>query len=464
MIRFTWELIVILQKNDVIKAYIESTGFEGEGIARVDGYPIFVRYAAEGDTAEIRILRANKNYAFGKVERIIESSEYRREPACTGYGKCGGCSMMHISYDKQLQVKSQTVTNNLRKIAHLNEDEYEFEGIIGADEFNYRNKAQFPLTMEDGKAVYGFYAPGSHRVVKCSECKIQDERINCVADAVLEYINENKISIYDEKTGKGIVRHIYIRTSDGGDIMAVIVTNSKKELSFKDKLIEKLNAIDGMASIMQNINTRSDNIIMGYNNICLWGKSSIELKLGDLNFNVSPNSFFQVNTKQTEKLYAKALEYAGLTGNETVFDLYCGVGSISMYMAKYAAKVYGVEIIEDAVVNAKANARLNGIDNAEFYSGDCAEVVDKLMSNGVNADVVVVDPPRKGCDIELLNLINDIAPERLVYVSCNSATLARDIEELKKYGYKAEKVTAVDLFPQTHHVECCVLLCRESQI
>lgn len=453
-------MIVILRKNDIIEAYIESTGFEGEGIARVDGYPIFVRYAAEGDKAEIRVLKANKNYAFGKVERIITPSEHRREPACSAYGKCGGCSMMHISYDKQLQVKAHTVTNNLRKIGHLTEDDYTFEGIIGAEEFNYRNKAQFPIAIEDGKAVYGFYAPGSHRVVKCSDCKIQNETINRVADAVLEYINDNNVSVYDEKNGKGIVRHIYVRISDGGDVMAVIVANSKKEIPFKDKLIEKLASINGMASIIQNINTRRDNIIMGYENICLWGKSSIELTLGDLRFNVSPNSFFQVNTKQTEKLYAKALEYAELTGDETVFDLYCGVGSISLYMAKSASKVYGVEIVEDAVINAKANASLNGIDNAEFYAGDCTKVVGELMSSGAKADVVVVDPPRKGCDAELLKLINEISPERLVYVSCNSATLSRDIEELKQYGYKLEKATAVDLFPQTHHIECVSKLMR----
>lgn len=419
-----------------------------------------MRYAAEGDRAKIRILKANKNYAFGKVEDIITPSDNRREPVCASFGRCGGCTMMHINYDKQLNVKAHTVINNLRKVAHLNEDDYLFEGIIGGDEYNYRNKAQFPLTVDNGKAVYGFYAPGSHRVVKCSDCKIQNEKINRVADAVLEYINENNISVYDEKTGKGIMRHIYVRASQQGRLMAVVVANSKKEIPFKEKLIEKLTSVDGVTGIIQNINTRPDNIIMGYENILLWGQESLELILGDLRFNVSPNSFFQVNAKQAEKLYDKALEYASLTGKENVFDLYCGVGSISLYLAKSAAKVYGVEIVEDAVKNAKANAKLNSIENAEFYAGDCTAIVNNLIEKGIKADVVVVDPPRKGCDAALLKLINDISPKRLVYVSCNSATLARDIEEMKKYGYKLIKVAAVDMFPQSAHVECCALLCR----
>ncbi len=451
-----------MRKNDIIEVDIESTGFEGEGIARVDGYPVFVRYAAEGDRAKIRILKANKSYAFGKVEEILVPSSQRRDPLCESFGKCGGCTMMHLDYEKQLSVKTQTVINNLRKIAHLKDGDYEFDGIIGSVEYNYRNKAQFPLTMDGDKAVYGFYAPLSHRVVKCSGCKIQNEKINMVADAVLEYINENNISVYDEKTGKGIIRNIYVRSSQQGNIMAVIVTNSKKEVPHKDRLIKKLTDIDGVISIVQNINLRSDNIILGYDNILLWGSDTIELTLGDLRFNVSPNSFFQVNAKQTEKLYSKAREYASLTGKETIFDLYCGVGSISLFMARDAFKVYGVEIVEDAVENAKENARINGIENADFYAGDCTKVVDKLMSDGVKADVVVVDPPRKGCDAELLKLINEISPDRVVYVSCNSSTLARDIEELKQYGYKLKKVTAVDLFPQTPHVECCVLLCRKE--
>ncbi len=447
-------VIVILRKNDIIEAYIDSTGYEGEGIAKVDGYPVFVRHAAEGDRLKIRILKANKNYGFGKTEEIIEPSAFRRDAVCSSFGRCGGCTMMHIDYEKQLAIKANTVTNNLRKIAHLNEEDYVFEGISGGDEYGYRNKAQFPVALENGVAVCGFYAPGSHRVVKCSDCKIQNEQINAVAREILNYINENHVSVYDEKTGKGIVRHIYVRTSRNGQIMAVIVANSKKELPFKEKLIEKLAVIDGVTSVIQNINLRSDNVVMGNNNITLWGRDGIVLTLNELQFKVSPNSFFQVNPKQTEKLYAKALEYAGLTGSENVFDLYCGVGSISLYMARNAKRVYGVEIVEDAVKNAKENAVLNGISNAEFYAGDCTEAVHKLVADGASADVVVVDPPRKGCDGELLKLINDISPKRLVYVSCNSATLARDADELKKYGYKLIKAAAFDLFPQSAHVEC----------
>ena len=371
--------------------------------------------------------------------------------------------MMHICYEKQLSVKKQTVVNNLRKIAHLNDNDYVFDGIIGADEYNYRNKAQFPLSVENGKAVYGFYAPGSHRVVKCDNCKIQNPKINQVADAVLKYVNENNISVYDERTQKGFLRHIYVRCAKNGDFILVLVTSTSKGFQSIDSLITKLSELGGMIGIVQNVNKRHDNVIMGDKNIVLYGESQINMTIGNLKFLVSPNSFFQVNTDQTEKLYGRALKYADLNGKETVFDLYCGVGSISLFLAQSAKKVYGVEIVEDAILNARKNAEINGIDNAEFFAGDCTEVVDGLIEKGVKADTVVVDPPRKGCDGELLNLINKISPEKIVYVSCNSSTLARDISLLSDFGYKLERVTAVDMFPQTAHVECCVLLCREEK-
>ena len=451
-----------MKKNDIINVYIQSSGFEGEGIARVDGLPVFIRGGAVGDHADIRILKVNKNFAFGKIEKVTQPSPFRREPVCKTFGKCGGCTMAHITYDKQLEIKKNTVTSNLRKIAHLSEGDYLFEGIDGADsEYNYRNKAQFPVAYSEGKAVFGFFAPGSHRVIPCTRCNIQDDKINVVAEAVLDYINENNVSVYDENTGKGIIRHIYVRTSVSGDIMTVIVTNTSKPLPFCEKLIEKLSNIEGMKSIIQNTNTRGDNIIMGNKNTLLWGDDKIILTLGDLKFYVSPNSFFQVNPGQTEKLYAKALEYALLTGTETVFDLYCGVGSISLFMAEKAKEVYGVEIVDDAIENAKANAEINGIENTSFYSGDCTDIVDKLMKQGKTADVVVVDPPRKGCDPNLLQLINNISPKRVVYVSCNSSTFARDTVHLSQFGYTLKKVSAVDLFPQTAHVECVGLFTRK---
>lgn len=371
--------------------------------------------------------------------------------------------MMHIKYEKQLEVKKNTVINNLRKIAHLSEDDYEFDGIIPSDEYAYRNKAQFPVAMENGKAVYGFYASGSHRVVRCEECKIQNEKINRTAEAVLEYINENRISVYDEKTGKGLIRHIYVRASADGKAIVTLIVNSRSELPFKEKLVEKLTAVGGVAGIVQNVNMRSDNVILGNENITLFGNADIELSVDGLRFTVSPHSFFQVNLKQTERLYAKALEYAELSGSETVFDLYCGVGSISLYMARSAKTVYGVEIVEAAVENAKVNARLNGIENARFYAGDCTKIVDKLVGEGKKADVVVVDPPRKGCDNELFELIDKLSPEKLVYVSCNSATLARDIGCLEKIGYSLKRVSAVDMFPQTAHVECVALITKANQ-
>ena len=256
------------------------------------------------------------------------------------------------------------------------------------------------------------------------------------------------------------MRHIYIRSNENGEYVVVLVANSKKAIPYADKLYEKLSSIDGLVGIVQNVNMRTDNVIMGYENITLWGDDKLTLSLGDVKFRVSPNSFFQVNLNQTEKLYDKALEYADLSGDENVFDLYCGVGSISLFLSKRAGKVYGVEIVEDAIENARNNAIINGISNAEFYAGDCTEIVENLVREGVTADVVVVDPPRKGCDAKLLELIEKISPQKLVYVSCNSATLARDVDKLKEYGYQLKKVTAVDMFPQTSHVECCVLLCR----
>ena len=451
----------MLKKNDVIEVTIDATGYEGEGIAHVDGIPVFVRYAAEGDRLMIRIVKTNKKFAFGIVDKILEPSEDRVNPACASFGKCGGCAMMHVTYEKQLQVKKNTVLNNLRKIAHLGADDYIFDELIGSEQYNYRNKAQFPLSVENGKAFYGFYAPGSHRVVKCGECSIQNKKINDVVKATLEYINENSVSVYDEKAKTGFLRHVFVRTSENGDFVLTLVTNGEKELPQKEKLVEKLKALGGLKGVVQNINTRSDNIIMGDKNVLIFGNEKLTMNLSDLKFNVSPNSFFQVNINQTEKLYKKALDYAGLTGNETVFDLYCGVGSISLFLAQSAKMVYGVEIVEDAVENAKANAELNKIENAKFFCGDCPKIVKELVANGVGADVVIVDPPRKGCDDSLLDLIKTISPKKVVYVSCNSATLARDVDILSQYGYKLKKLSAVDMFPQTAHVECVALLVNE---
>jgi 23S rRNA (uracil1939-C5)-methyltransferase len=314
--------------------------------------------------------------------------------------------------------------------------------------------------MHKGKAVCGFYKNKTHEIVPVKNCHIQNDAINTAVSVVLEFINEYKVPVYDEKTHKGIVRHIYVRSTTNDELMVVLVCNSKQAIKnsdiLKDKLLQKVK----LKSLVQNINTVKSNVVLGYENITLWGESSVITEVGGIKFNVSPNSFFQVNYEQMKKLYNKAKEYAGLDKTQTVFDLYCGVGSISLFMADACKKVVGVEIVPPAIENAKLNAKINNTDNAEFFCGDCGEVVEKLINNGYRADVVIVDPPRKGCDEKTLALINTISPQKLVYVSCNSATLARDVAILKDYGYVLKKACAVDLFPNSTHVECCALLCR----
>ena len=368
---------------------------------------------------------------------------------------------MHLGYDAQLKFKSDLVHSNLTRIGGYNDDEFQYEPIVGADnEYAYRNKAQFPVGMRGGRAVCGFYLPKSHIIAPCESCLIQDERINTAVGFVMDYIRSSKISVYDEKAHKGIVRHIYVRLGDG-EIMAAIVTNSERRLEGTDGLVQKLSTL-GKVTLVQNINTKRTNVILGEKNIILFGDGYIHISLDDLRFKVSPHSFFQVNTAQMQKLYAKALEYAAPTKDDTVFDLYCGVGSISIYMARSAKSVVGVEIVPDAIDNAKDNAKLNNIDNAHFYCGDCTEVVESLACEGKSADIAVVDPPRKGCDEKLLELLKDMNPRKIVYVSCNSATLARDVKVLREFGYAMTKACAVDMFPQSSHVETVVLLQRQN--
>ena len=429
----------------------------GEGIGKAeDGYPLFVSGAVTGDTVEAVVTKTNKTYGFAKIRKITEPSQHRAKPACRYFEKCGGCSVMHMDYELQLETKKNLVVNNLAKIGQYPEGSYTFEGIIGAESpFNYRNKAQFPVGIEKGKAVCGFYQKSSHTIVPCENCMIQDESINTAVSIVMEFIRKHKLRIYNEKNHTGIIRHIYVRHGGGEEnpLMVVIVANSAAPLPHSHELAEMLLEKVNLKSLVQNINTAKSNTVLGYENITLWGEDAIGASLGDIEFVISPNSFFQVNYAQMEKLYSKAKEYAQLDGSQTVFDLYCGVGSISLFMADKARKVVGVEIVDAAIENAKINAKTNNIQNAEFHCGDCPKVVDKLIKDGYSPDVVVVDPPRKGCDEEMLSLINTMHPEKLVYVSCNSSTLARDVKILKDYGYALEKCCAVDMFPHSMHVE-----------
>ncbi len=451
-----------MDKNKIYCGKVIDFTVSGDGVVRIDGtYPVFVAGAVVGDEIDFKLTKINKTYGFGKIERIVVPSPFRCEPECKSFKGCGGCTLMHADYECQKEFKSKLVLGNIVRISGTEPESFEYEGIIGADSaFYYRNKAQFPVGKKGKSVVCGFYAPKSHDIIPCEECKIQNKVINSAVKTAMDVIRKNKITAYDEKTHKGIIRHIYARYGEeNGELMVCIVTNSKRKLSCADELVKALEPL-GLKSLVQNVNTSKTNVILGEENIVLCGNDSINIKIDDLTFKVNPHSFFQVNTAQMKKLYSKTLEYAGISSDDTVFDLYCGVGSISLYLAKKAKKVIGVEIVPQAIENAKENAVLSGIGNAEFYCGDCTEVVHRLIENGEKADVVVVDPPRKGCDENLLNLIEQISPRKVVYVSCNSSTLARDIEILKEKGYNLKKACAVDMFPNTCHVETVVLLSK----
>ena len=453
----------MIDKNKTYECEITDLTVNGDGVAKINAYPLFVKGAIPGDKLIIKPTKLNKTYGFAKIIKLLTPSGQRRKPPCSAFSKCGGCLLMHQNYEGQLKFKSDFVLSNILKFGGFTPDDFLYEEIIPCDnEFFYRNKAQFPVRKEGSKTVCGFYEPKSHSVIDCTDCYIQNSVINKAVEKTLFFVKENKIDAYNEETHTGVLRHIYIRYSqENKELMVVLVTNSKKRIKNVSYLVNMLSPL-GLKSLVQNINTKKTNVVLGDEDIILWGEEHIIMQVDDLKFKVSPKSFFQVNTPQMKKLYKKALEYATLNGSQTVFDLYCGVGSISLYMAKKAKKVIGVEIVPSAIENAKENASLNGVTNAEFYCGDCTEVVENLISKGEKADVVVIDPPRKGCDEKLLNLINNISPEKIVYVSCNSATLGRDLKILKAFGYKLHKSCAVDLFPQSTHCEAVAVLERLS--
>lgn len=451
----------MVEKNKIYNSDVIDLTVGGDGIVKLDGYPVFVAGAVPGDYVSFKITKTNKTYGFGKLVDIITPSKDRRAPLCPSFSGCGGCSLMHMDYSAQIKYKSDFVLSNLTRIGGYSADDFNYEQIVGADdEYFYRNKAQFPVGLYGGRAVCGFYLPKSHIISPCEKCYIQDKRINTAMEIVMEYIRQNRIAPYDEKTHSGVVRHIYVRCGTD-ELMVVIVTNSAKRLNDAGTLANRLSSL-GRVCLIQNINTKCTNVILGDKNIVLSGKGYIHISIDGLKFKVSPHSFFQVNTAQMQKLYSKALEYADLSGSETVFDLYCGVGSISLYMARRTKRVIGVEIVPDAIVNAKENAVLNNITNADFYCGDCTEVVETLLGSGEKADVAIVDPPRKGCDEKLLALLKTMNPKRIVYVSCNSATLARDASVLREFGYKLTKACAVDMFPQSSHCEAVALMVRTA--
>ena len=452
-------------KNEEYILDIVSQGYEGEGVAKIDSYPIFIEGALKGEKVKVKIVKVNKNFAYGKLLEVIEKSEGRVEPKCKYFKKCGGCKLQHMNYETQLDFKWERVKDCIKKIGGLSEDLVEYP--IGMEEnpYKYRNKVQLPIGMDKSKPVLGFYAPRSHDIIDIEECLIQEEDANKISKITREWIEEFNImpAFVDGKFNKkGLLRHVMIRKGfKTGEVMVVIVA-TRKDLKHIDELIKKLEFhVEGLKSVVLCVNAKDTNVILTPECYTLWGEDYIQDYIGDFRFNISPLSFFQVNPMQTEVLYNKVLEYAELTGKETVFDAYCGTGSITLFLSQKAKKVYGVEIVEPAIINARENAKMNNVSNTEFFVGKSEEVIPKLIKEGVKADVIVVDPPRKGCDIKLLKAIGETKPERVVYVSCDPSTLARDLKILDELGYKTEKVQPVDMFPQTAHIENIAKLVRK---
>ncbi|WP_202708466.1 23S rRNA (uracil(1939)-C(5))-methyltransferase RlmD [Sporosalibacterium faouarense] len=455
-------MTVPVKKNEVKEIEIINLNHKGQGVGKIDSFTVFVNGGLIGDKIEVKIILVKKNYAVGKMIKLIEPSKNRIQPKCSVADICGGCQLQGLSYEVQLDIKTDKVKNDIERIGKL--DGVQIHNTIGMKTpYNYRNKAQFPVGMSADGVKIGFYERGTHDIVDIKSCVIQHDLNDKVLDIVRTYMNENNIKPYNEKTREGIIRHVLTKTAFATeDIMVVIITNGK-ELPYREKLIDSLTSeLSNIKSIVQNINTSRNNRILGKKSKTLHGEDKIVDYIGELKFKISAESFFQVNPMQTEVLYNKALEYANLTGNETVFDLYCGIGSISLFLAKKAKKVYGVEIVDQAIKDARENAKINSITNAEFHTGKAEEVFPKLYSQGVNADVVVVDPPRKGCDQEVLDTIVNMQPDRVVYVSCNPSTLARDLKYLDEKGYKTVEVQPVDMFPHTMHVETVVRIQRQN--
>ncbi|HAT4124809.1 TPA: 23S rRNA (uracil(1939)-C(5))-methyltransferase RlmD [Clostridium perfringens] len=447
----------MVEKNKEYIFDIISQGYEGEGIAKIDNkYPIFIEGALKGEKVKVRIVKVNKNFAYGKLIEVLEASEERVNPPCAIYKRCGGCKIQHASYKAQLDFKWDRVKDCVSKIGKLDPSIVKYP--LGMENpWRYRNKVQLPIGLINGEVKIGFFAPRSHDIIDMESCLIQDEIGDKVVKLTREWIEKFNIRPYNvdgEYDEKGIVRHIMIRRGfTTNEVMVVLVTNGEK-LPHKEEFVDLMvKNIPGIKSVIQNINSKKTNVILGLESKTLWGEDTISDYIGDFRFNISPLSFFQVNPTQTEVLYGKALEYANLTGNEEVFDAYCGTGTITLFLSQKAKKVYGVEIIPQAIDNAWINAKENKVENVEFFVGESEVVIPDLINKGVKADVVVVDPPRKGCDKKLLDAITNINAKKIVYVSCDPSTLGRDLKVLEENGYKTLEVQPVDMFPNTSHVE-----------
>ena len=468
-----------MKKNDTAAVKITDIGVNGEGIGKVDGYTLFIKDAVIGDTVEAKVMKAKKNYGYARLMKVLSPSPDRVTPRCEFARKCGGCQIQEMSYGRQLAFKEQKVRGNLERIGGFPKELLDrvMEPVLGMEEpFGYRNKAQFPFgTDKEGNPVTGFYAGRTHDIIPNTDCALGAPVNREILETILGFMKKYQIPSYDEKTGNGLIRHVLIRCGSAtGEIMVCLVVNGE-EIPHADALIDRLAEMPGMTSITLSPNTRRTNVIMGDSFKVLWGQGYITDYIGNIKYQISPLSFYQVNPVQTEKLYSLAMEYADLKGGETVWDLYCGIGTISLFLAQKAGKVYGVEIIPQAIDDARKNAEINGIENAEFFVGKAEEVLPRWYRENegaeaglrgdrsrARADVIVVDPPRKGCDEALLDTIVKMQPEKVVYVSCDPATLARDLKVLCGKGYELERVRAVDMFPMTVHVETVVMLSHKK--
>ena len=446
------------QKNELAVVTIEDMGSDGFGIGKVDGFALFVKDAVVGDRVEARIVKSKKNYAYARLEKVIEPSPFRVEPKCAYHRQCGGCQLQALSYEKQLEYKREKVRNQLIRIGGFSDPEV--LPVLGMEEpFRYRNKAQFPFGRDrEGRIVTGFYAGRTHHIVPNADCLLGVPENRRILETIADFMEKEGIAPYEEASGEGLVRHVLIRKGFAtGELMVCLVINGEA-LPGVDGLADLLFQIPGMTSLTLNVNTKNTNVILGDKLIPVRGRTYITDRIGDVYYRISPLSFYQVNPVQTKRLYETALSYAGLSGTEVVWDLYCGIGTISLFLAQKAGRVYGVEVVPQAVEDARENAKLNGLENVEFYLGKAEEVLpEQYRENGIRADVIVVDPPRKGCDRACLDTMISMEPKRIVYVSCNPATQARDLQLLDG-KYKVKAVQPVDMFPHTHHVENVVLL------
>ncbi len=445
-----------MKKNDIVELNIVDITLDGSGVGKLDGLAVFVPNAVTGDVLLVKILKVKSNLAYGKIEEIITPSPLRQNTDCSISQRCGGCSFRHITYAAELNIKENTVKNNFKRLARI---DVLLEPIFSGEQYRYRNKAQYPVSVVDGDVKVGFYSNHTHRVVPCENCLLQPEEFSKIADVIVNFIKKYNISVYNEADKQGLVRHLYLRKAvETKQIMVCLVINGN-DLPYSDELVKALRQADyGITSVMLNHNLRDTNVIMGDKCTVLYGDDHITDVLCGVKVKISPLSFYQVNHFVAEKLYEKAAEYVE-PNDKTIIDLYCGAGTIGLSMAKKAKKIYGVEIVPEAVEDAKFNAKENGIDNAEFFCGDAKEAANELKTIGVKPDAVIVDPPRKGCDVELINIIcEDFSPSRVVYVSCDPATLARDCKLFAEKGYKVIKAAPFDMFPRTGHVETVALL------